>query len=75
MAKVYQWKKEFVNGKWYFVCSSHEHVPMIKVNTDGTYTVLDSNQRPRVEKELKNAKKFALEVYKKFAKLNKTFVA
>lgn len=75
MAKAYQWTKENINGKWYSVCSSHEHVPMIKHNPDKTYTVVDSNGKPRIEKEFKNAVKFALEVYKKYKKFNKTFAA
>jgi hypothetical protein len=69
----YTWKKEQINNKWYLVCDSHEHVPMIKYNVDDTFTVKDCNGKPRIEKDLKNAKKFALETYKKFNKLNKTF--
>lgn len=41
MAKAYQWTKESINGKWYSVCISHKHVPMIKHNPDKTYTVID----------------------------------
>jgi hypothetical protein len=48
---------------------------MIKHNPDKTYTVIDSNGKPRIEKEFKNAVKFALEIYKKNTKLNKKFVA
>lgn len=73
MAKAYKWEKEQIGGKWYSVCVSHEHVPMIKHNVDGTYTVKDCNGKPRIEKEWKNAQKFAIETFKKFAKFNKTF--
>lgn len=73
MAKAYKWGKEQINGKWYSVCISHEHVPMIKHNVDGTYTVKDCNGKPRIEKEWKNAQKFAIETFKKFEKFNKRF--
>ena len=33
------------------------------------------NGKPRIEKEWKNAQKFAIEVYKKFCKFNKSFEA
>lgn len=75
MAKnKFEWKREYIDGRWYSVCLV-DHVPMIKHNPDGTYTVKDRNGRPRIEKELKNAIKFALEVYEKFIKFNKRFVA
>ena len=43
MSKAYKWEKQQIDGKWYSVCTSHEHVPMIKHNPDGTYSVKDSN--------------------------------
>lgn len=51
MSKAYKWEKQFIDGKWYSVCVSHEHVPLIKCNTDGTFTVKDCNGKPRIEKE------------------------
>ena len=75
MSKAYQWEKQQINNKWYSVSISHEHVPLIKHNSDGTFTVKDSNGKPRVEKEWKDAQKFAIEVYKKFCKCNKSFEA
>lgn len=71
--KTYVWKKEQIEGKWYSVCKSHEHVPLIRWNSDGTYAVKDSNGKPRIERDWKSAQKFAIEVYKKFCKFNKTF--
>lgn len=69
--KAYKWNKEQIDGKWYTVCTSHKHVPLIKHNVDGTYTVKGSDGKPRIEKEFKDAKKFALETYKKMSKFNK----
>ena len=61
--KTYKWQKEFINGKWYTVCTSHKHVPLVKWNSDGTYSVKGSDGKPRIEKEWKNARKrFALSV-------------
>jgi len=74
MAKAYEWIREHIGDKWYFTCSTNEHVPMIKCNPDGTFSVKDGNGKPRVEKNLRDAKKFAIEVYKKFTKFNKNFV-
>ena len=51
----YTWKKEQINNKWYLVCDSHEHVPMIKYNVDDTFTVKDCNGKPRIEKDCSNA--------------------
>ena len=73
MSKAYEWTKEQINGKWYTVCSNKEHVPMIKHNSDGTYTVAGVNGKPRTEKEFKNAMKFAIETHKRMAKFNKNF--
>lgn len=69
-----KWHKEFIDGKWYSVADK-EHIPLIKHNVDKTYTVKDSNGKPRIEKEFKNAVKFALEVAKKFEKFNRSFIA
>jgi len=74
MAKNYTWTKENINGKWYSVCTSHEHVPMIAHLKDGSYKV-EAGKRSRIEKEFKSAMKYALEIYKKDSKLNKKFVA
>ena len=68
--KTYRWQKEFINGKWYTVCTSHKHVPMIKWNSDSTYSVKGSDGKPRIEKEFKDAINFAIETYKKMSKFN-----
>ena len=69
--KSYKWQKEFINGKWHTVCTSHKHVPQIKWNSDGTYSVKGSDGKPRIEKEFKDAINFAIETYKKMSKFNK----
>ena len=69
--KTYKWQKEFINGKWYTVCTSHKHVPLVKWNSDGTYTVKGSDGKPRIEKEFKDAINFAIETYRKMSKFNK----
>ena len=69
--KSYKWEKEFINGKWYTVCTSHEHVPLVKWNSDGTYTVKGSDGKSRIEKEFKDAINFAIETYRKMGKFNK----
>ncbi len=69
--KAYKWSKELIGGKWHTVCVSHKHVPMIKWNSDGTYLVKGADGKPRVEKEFKDAKKFALETYERMKKFNK----
>ena len=73
--KAYQFTKEQINNKWYTVCTNHEHFPMIRHNSDGTYTVTGSNGKPRTEKEFKDAMKFATETYKKMQNFNKKFAA
>lgn len=69
--KSYKWEKEFINGKWYTVCTSHKHVPLVKWNSDGTYTVKGSDGKSRIEKEFKDAINFAIETYRKMGKFNK----
>lgn len=73
--KNYAFTKEQINGKWYTVCTTHEHFPMIKHNSDGTYSVKGVDGKPRTEKEFKKAMKFATETFKRMSKFNKSFVA
>lgn len=67
-----KWHKEQINGKWYSVADK-EHIPMIEHTKEGYYSVKDSNGKKRIEKNFNDAKKFALEVYKKFEKFNKSW--
>lgn len=71
MAKPYKWGKQQILGKWYTVCISHEHVPMIEHCKDGRYKVTGSNGKTRLEKEFGDAIKFAIETYKRMAKFNR----
>lgn len=73
MSKAYKFEKQQINNKWALVCVSHEHFPMIEYLKDGTYKVQGSNGKPRIEKEFKDAMKFAKETHKKMAKFNKNF--
>lgn len=75
MAKAYKWAKEQINGKWYSVCTSHKHMPMIEHCKDGRYKVTGSDGKSRLEKEFGDAMKFAIQTYKKMAKFNKNFDA
>ena len=70
MAKSYKFEKQQISNKWYTVCISHEHVPMIRHNSDGTYTVKGVDGKPRTEKEFKKAMKFAIETFKRMSKFN-----
>ena len=69
--KSYKWAKERIDNKWYSVCTSHKHVPLVKWNSDGTYSVKGSNGKTRIEKEFNSATTFAIETYKKMCKFNK----
>ena len=71
--KAFEWNKEQINGKWYSVCVNKEHVPMIKHNSDGTYTVCDVKGCPRVERKFNDARKFAIEIHKRLSKFNKSW--
>lgn len=46
---------------------------MIEHTKEGYYSVKDSNGKKRIEKNFNDAKKFVLEVYKKFEKFNKNW--
>ena len=73
--KNYQWKKQQINNRWYTVCTNHEHFPMIEHLKNGQYAVTGSNGKKRIEKEFKDAMKFATETFKKMSKFNKKFAA
>lgn len=73
MAKIYRWDTEQINGKWYIVCTSHEHMPMIEKTKDGKYAVRCLNGKLSKSDSFKDAEKLALDIYKKFNKLNKKF--
>ncbi len=74
MAKdVYKFEKELINGKWYSVCKNQEHVPMIEHTRDGKYKVRNSNGKAILHDNFGDAKKLAIDVYRKFAKFNKTW--
>lgn len=73
MAKAYKWGTEQLNGKWYLVCTSHEHVPMIEKCKDGKYGVKALNGKMSKCDSFKDAEKLALDIYKKFNKLNRKF--
>ena len=69
--KAYDWKKD---GK-YLVCANKDksHVPSIRFNADGTYTVVGVDGKPRTERKVRDAIKFAIETHKRMAKFNKNF--
>lgn len=73
MAKIYRWGKEQINNKWYVVCTSHEHMPMIEKTRDGKYAVKCLNGKMSKCDNFKDAEKLAIDIYKKFNKLNKKF--
>lgn len=73
MAKAYKWEKEQIQGKWYIVCTSHEHVPMIEKTKDGKYAVRCLNGKLSKSDSFKDAEKLAIDIYKKFSKFNKNF--
>lgn len=73
--KAYKWGKEQLNGKWMIVCTSHEHVPMIEKSKDGKYCVRLINGKLSKNESFKDAEKKAIEIYKKYSKLNKKFEA
>jgi hypothetical protein len=73
MAKAYKWGKEQINGKWYIVCTSHEHMPMIEKTKDGKYAVKCLNGKLSKCDNFKDAEKLAIDIYKKFNKLYKKF--
>lgn len=67
-----KWHKELVDGKWFSVADV-EHVPMVEHCKDGSYKVRNCNGKAIIHKDFSNAKKLAVETYKKFRKFNKTF--
>ena len=71
----YKWTKEQINGKWYTVCTTHKHMPMIEHCKDGRYKVTGVDGKSRLEKEFRDAMKFAISVYKKMSKFNKNWDA
>lgn len=71
MGKAYKWEKQQINNKWYTVCISHEHVPMIENCKDGFYKVTGCDGKTRLEKEFGDAKKFAIETFKRMSKFNR----
>lgn len=68
-----KWHKEQIDGKWYSVADI-PHVPLIEHCKDNTYKVRNCNGKAIMHKEFKDAVKLAIETYKKFSKLNKTWV-
>lgn len=69
--KTFKFESQQINGKWFIVCTSHKHFPMIeKLKTD-EYKVKGIDGKPRVEKEYKAAMKFAKETFKRMCKFNK----
>lgn len=73
MSKAYKFEKQQINNKWFLVCVSHEHFPMIEYLKDGTYKTQGSDGKPRIEKEFNDAMKFAKQTFKKMTKFNKKF--
>lgn len=71
--KNYAFTKEQINGKWYIVCTSHEHMPMIEKTKDGKYAVKCLNGKLSKCDNFKDAEKLAIDIYKKFNKLNRKF--
>lgn len=72
MRSFIKWDKELVNGKWYSVADV-EHVPMIEHCKNGWYKVRNCNGKAIIHKNFTDAKKLAIETYRKFDKLNKRF--
>lgn len=71
MGKAYKWEKQQIGNKWYTVCVSHEHMPMIEHCKNGYYKVTGSDGKARLEKEFADAKKFAVQTFNKMKKFNK----
>lgn len=71
MAKIFKFSTEQINGKWCIVCTSHEHFPIIEKLKTGEFKVKGVDGKPRIEKEYKDALKFATETFKRMAKYNK----
>ena len=71
MGKAYKWEKQQIGNKWYTVCVSHEHMPMIEHCKNGYYKVTGSDGKARLEKEFVDAKKFAIQTFNKMKKFNK----
>lgn len=49
--------KEQINGKWYIVCTSHEHMTMIEKTKDGKYAVKCLNGKLSKSDSFKDAEK------------------
>lgn len=73
MNKAYKFEKQQHGGRWFLVCTSHEHFPMIEYCKDKTYKVRGSNGKVRIEREFNSAMKFAIEEHKKMTKFNKNW--
>lgn len=73
MGKAYKWEKQQIGNKWYTVCISHEHMPMIEHCKNGYYKVTGSDGKARIEKEFVDAKKFAVQTFKKMKVWNHKF--
>lgn len=60
MGKAYKFEKQQINGKWYTVCTSHEHMPMIEHCKDGRYKVTGCDGKTvsdETRQKMSNAKK------------------
>ena len=71
MAKTFKFESEQINGKWRIVCTSHKHFPIIEKLKTVEYKVKGPDGKPRIEKEYKDAMKFAKETFKRLCKFNK----
>ena len=71
--KIFEFEKCQIDDKWFLVCTSHKHFPMIEYLKTGNYKVSDCNGVPRIEETFDDAMKFAKQTYKKMKKLNKDF--
>ena len=72
MKSKVRWHKENIAGKWFSVADI-PHVPMIEHCKDGTYKLRNCNGKSIINREFSDATKLALEINRKFSKLNKQF--
>jgi len=67
----YEFVNENINNKWFVVCKNYEHFPMVEKLKSGEYKVVGIDGKSRIEKEYKDAIKFAKETFKKMSKFNR----
>ncbi len=67
--KEYLFEREWTKDGWFFICTSHTRVPMIKCVEDKKFVVKNLNKRSVIFTKVDKAKNFAIKMYKEIIRL------